>query len=187
MIKKGFWSATQKSTILLSIAFLLSFVLITPVVNGQQISEENIQVEQLANDLEFLMEEAAIYDSQGNLLNFDFDKLEAEFGVIPELQILEKEIIKESLGVNNKSFGVIDTAAKVPFRTCMWSALKDHFGVTMINVAINGGLWKYVEKKAYKEAARLLIKIGIGGNLIGLTAMLTWYTAKCGLESLPKS
>ncbi|WP_226529793.1 hypothetical protein [Metabacillus niabensis] len=36
-----------------------------------------------------------------------------------------------------------------------------------------------MQKKAYKEAAKLLLKIGIGGNIIGLTAFLTWYSAKC--------
>ncbi|MET1178598.1 hypothetical protein ABG775_11670 [Peribacillus simplex] len=30
----------------------------------------------------------------------------------------------------------------------------------------HGGLWAYLEKKSYKEAAKLLIKIGIGGNVI---------------------
>ncbi|WP_249597511.1 hypothetical protein [Peribacillus frigoritolerans] len=60
----------------------------------------------------------------------------------------------------------------------MLSALKDHFGVAM-----TGGLWAYLEKKAYKEAAKLLVKIGVGGNAIGLASILTWYSARC-LEGL---
>ncbi|MEI2472188.1 hypothetical protein ACIQX3_11465 [Peribacillus frigoritolerans] len=53
----------------------------------------------------------------------------------------------------------------------------NHFGVALIliEVAMTGGLWAYLQKKAYKEAAKLLIKIDIGGNAIGLAATLTWH------------
>ncbi|MEW5593526.1 hypothetical protein ABGT24_08205 [Peribacillus frigoritolerans] len=48
---------------------------------------------------------------------------------------------------------------------------------------MTGGLWAYLEKKPYKEAAKLLAKIGVGGNAIGLASFLTWYSARC-LEGL---
>ncbi len=54
----------------------------------------NQEVEALAEDLEFLMEEATIYDLDGNLVTFDFDKLSVRFGEVKELQILELEINK---------------------------------------------------------------------------------------------
>lgn len=34
-------------------------------------------------------------------------------------------------------------------------------------------------KKAYKESAMLLIKNGVGGNVVGLTAFLSWYGVTC--------
>lgn len=50
----------------------------------------------------------------------------------------------------------------------------NHFGVALIliEVAMTGGLWAYLQKKAYKEAAKLL-------NAIGLAATLTWYGTRC--------
>jgi len=171
-------SACKKSTIYLSILFLLSLVIVTPVAEAQTITKESQQVEQLAKDLEFLMEEAAIYDSQGKLINFDFEKLETKFGVLPEFEFL-KEKINTSLNSHDSGSNELMAMAEGGWKSCMWEALKDHFGVTMINLAINGGLWKYVEKKAYKEAAKLLIKIGVGGNIIGLTSILVYYSADC--------
>lgn len=52
----------KKSIILTSIAILLSFAVLLPLANAQEIQKENEEIEQLAADLEFLMEEAAIYD-----------------------------------------------------------------------------------------------------------------------------
>lgn len=172
-------STCKKSIIFLSILFLLSVGIVTPVAQAQVMTKENEQVEQLADDLEFLMEEAAIYDSHGNLINFDFEKLEAKFGLLPEFELLEEEINTSLNSYNSASYEVMAMAKNHSWKSCMWDALKDHFGVTMVNLAINGGLWKYVEKKAYKEAARLLIKIGIGGNVVGLSAILIYYSAKC--------
>ena len=46
----------------------------------------------------------------------------------------------------------------------MIGALKDYFGVALVEAALTGGLWGYWKKKAYKEAAKLLVKIGVGTN-----------------------
>ncbi|MGG0285195.1 hypothetical protein ABEY41_08690 [Peribacillus butanolivorans] len=79
------------------------------------------------------MEEAAIYDSQNNLVNFDFDKLENRFGKLEEFEILKNEI-------NSSSSPGISTYAKQSLKSCMKDALKDHFGVALVEVAISGGL-----------------------------------------------
>lgn len=140
------------------------------------------EVEELAADLEFLMEEAAIYDSEGRVIGFDFAKLEEEFGKVKELDMLEQEInsaSSEGLILMLAAQSIQPLAAKKTWKGCMIGALKDHFGVAIIEVAMTGGLWAYLEKKAYKEAAKLLIKIGVGGNAIGMVAFLTYYSAKC--------
>lgn len=124
------------------------------------------------------MEEAAIYDEAGNVTNFDFQALENEFGNLEEFQLLEKEIENDS-NKNLSNENQITTYATTTWKGCMTEALKDHFGIAVIEAALTGGFWAYLEKKAYKEAAKLLLKIGIGGNIIGLTAFLTYYSAKC--------
>lgn len=168
------------------LSFLLIFSMIGPTVaSATSESKEKIdsqEVEALAEDLEFLMEKAAIYDADDNLVTFDFDMLSERFGEVKELQILEEEINKVSckpkVTTGVKGYAV-SAAAEGTWGDCMIDALKDHFGIALIEVALTGGLWGYLEKKAYKEAAKLLLKIGIGGNVIGLTAFLTWYSAKC--------
>jgi len=146
-----------------------------PLANAQEIQKENEEIEQLAADLEFLMEEAAIYDEKGKVVNFDFDLLEERFGYVLELEMLKEEIE----AYNATTEGDNDEIQLFSWKSCMISALKGHFGVALIEVALTGGLWSYLEKKAYKEAAKLLLKIGIEGNVIGLTAFLTWYSVDC--------
>jgi len=140
-------------------------------------SEENKKVDKIAKDIEFVMEEAAIY-LENDVVGFDFDKLEDRFGEVEELEELRKEIESSELGNDPKS---IELAATQSWKSCMIDALKDHFGVALIEAALTGGLWGYLKKKAWKEAAKLLLKIGIGGNAAGLVAVLTYYSGKCAL------
>jgi hypothetical protein len=169
-----------RNTLLSLLALLLVVGTVGQSVSAAPMTKEE-EVEELAADLEFLMEEAAIYDAEGSVIGFDFEKLEAEFGKVKELDMLEKEINSESRKGNSPMMAasIQPLAAKKTWKGCMIGALKDHFGVAIIEVAMTGGLWAYLEKKAYKEAAKLLIKIGVGGNAIGMVAFLTYYSAKC--------
>ncbi len=59
---------------------------------------------------------------------------------------------------------LIIVVSKGTFKSCMIGALKDYIGVALVEAALTGGLWGYLKKKAYKEAAKLLVKIGVGTN-----------------------
>ncbi len=39
---------------------------------------------------------------------------------------------------------------------CMADAIKNHFGIAAVTADLEGGLWAYLEKRAYKEVAKLL-------------------------------
>ncbi|MEK4677551.1 MULTISPECIES: hypothetical protein [Bacillus] len=66
---------------------------------------------------------------------------------------------------------------------CMVDAIKDHFGVAAVTAALEGGLWAYLEKRAYKEAAKLLVKFAIGSNAVGLASTLIYYGGKCTYQN----
>ncbi|MFE4242081.1 hypothetical protein [Peribacillus butanolivorans] len=171
-----------KTGLLSLISLMLVFLSVGPSVSAESMStKESEEVAKLEKNLKFLMEEAAIYDSENNVVGFHFDKLEAEFGEIDELKILQQEIETSSCELAETTVinSIQPLAAKKSWKSCMVASLKDHFGVALIEVAMTGGLWAYLQKKAYKEAAKLLIKIGIGGNAIGLAATLTWYGTRC--------
>jgi hypothetical protein len=158
-----------KNGLAVLLAVMVAFLSVGPTASAAAGTNKEIEeVDQLATDLEFLMEEAAIFDENNNVIGFHFDKLEDKFGDVEEFKMLEEQVDSS-----------IQPMAKKTWKGCMIDSLKDHFGVAIIEVALTGGLWTYLEKKAYKEAAKLLIKIGIGGNVIGLAAFLTYYSAKC--------
>ncbi len=167
-----------KKTIFIMLALFLGFSVVASPIATAKTNANETNVNLLAKDLEFLMEKASIYDQNNQLIGFDFEKLRNRFGDKKEFKILENEINKNGIKIE-KSSDLTTQAAKGTWGDCMIDSLKDHFGVAMIEVALTGGLWSYLEKKAYKEAAKLLLKIGIGGNVIGLVAFLTWYSAKC--------
>ncbi|MGM0940345.1 MAG: hypothetical protein ACQEWU_05145 [Bacillota bacterium] len=163
--------------VLMASVLLFSSFPITTLASEQ----EDQEVLQLAKDLEFLMEEAAIYDSNDLVIGFDFELLEKRFGDVKEFKELEQEIKNdENEYIKCETASEITTLrAKKGWKPCMIDAIKDHFGVAIIEAVLTGGFWAYLEKKAYKEAAKVLVKIGIGGNIIAATSFLIYYSGKC--------
>lgn len=145
-----------KTGLLSLIALMLVFLSVGPSVSAESMStKESEEVAKLEKDLKFLMEEEfAIYDSENNVVGFHFDKLEAEFGEIDELKILQQEIESSSCELAETTVinPIQPLVAKKSWKSCMVASLKDHFGVALIEVAMTGGLWAYLQKKAYKEA-----------------------------------
>lgn len=136
--------------------------------------EEERQIEELAAQLEFLMEEALIIENGER--TFDFEKIENEFGkeVKDEIKMLTVDA-----QIWQVQPGAITLAANQPWKDCMVGAIKDHFGVALVTAALEGGLWAYLEKKAYKEAAKLLVKFAVGTNAVGIAGTLIYYGGKC--------
>jgi hypothetical protein len=79
-----------RNTLLSLLALMLVFGTVGPSVSAAPMTTE--EVEELAANLEFLMEEAAIFYAEGSVIGFDFDKLEAKFGKVKEFDMLEQEI-----------------------------------------------------------------------------------------------
>ncbi|MCA1021766.1 hypothetical protein [Halobacillus litoralis] len=151
--------------------------------------EELKQAEVLANDLEFLFEEALVIENGKK--TFDFTKLKKEYGDEYEDKFGKLESFVNNTNQSNKIDATlvekeniklrssVALASSQSFGDCMVDALKDHFGVAAVTAALEGGLWTYLQKKAYKEAAKLLVKFAVGTNAVGLAGTLIYYGGKC--------
>ena len=164
----------QSVQLLLVFSMLIAFVFPLQAKGAAEFSlEEEEQIEELAAQLEYLMEEAYILED--GIGTFDFEKVEAEFG-----KETRTELERMTVGVETgPSSGPVIIADNPGWKACMIAAIKDHFGVAFVTAALEGGLWAYLEKKAYKEAAKLLVKFAVGTNAVALAGTLIYYGGKC--------
>lgn len=149
-----------------------------PISNAKAANKEMIasddydkRVQQYKEDFEFIYEKAAINDENGNVINFDFDKIRDKYGDSETIDMLEEEINGEG-----QTMSTMSTSA---YWSCMKSSLIDFFGVNAVQVAINGGIANYIKKHAFKEAAKLAVKYFVGTSVAGLITTLTYYGTKC--------
>lgn len=142
-------------------------------------TEQEKQVDEIADQLKFLNEEALIIQD-GNR-TFDFQKIENKYGT--EFTNMLKSDINAVGAIASQAYtGPMDFKDGVQYSAwtnCMVDALKDHFGVSIVTAALEGGLWAYLQKKAYKEAAKLLVKFALGTNAVALAGTLIYYGGKC--------
>ncbi|MCQ6289050.1 hypothetical protein [Bacillus cereus] len=117
--------------------------------------EEDKQINELAEQLKFLNEEALVIQNGERV--FDFNKIENKYGANYANNLKNDIVMIEEMN----------------------DAIKDHFGVAAVTAALEGGLWAYLQKKAYKEAAKLLVRFAVGSNAVGLAGTLVYYGGKC--------
>ncbi|MEK4683944.1 hypothetical protein MKY89_30080 [Bacillus sp. FSL W7-1294] len=137
-------------------------------ISGQD--EQNIV--ELAEAFQFMHEEAAIYNDKGQIIDFDFNKIEAKYGKHASLDALKQQVESDK----SKNGRV-----KRDFVGCIKESLMDFFGVNAVQAAINGGLSYYLEKKLWKEAAKIGVKFFVGSNVAGLAGTLAYYGGKCAI------
>ncbi|HDR3901621.1 hypothetical protein ABE42_24620 [Bacillus thuringiensis] len=161
----------------IGIGFVMPSFSVSAATNiSVQSLEENKQINELAEQLKFLNEEALVIQNGERV--FDFNKIENKYGANYANNLKNDIVMIEEMN---------DAKAKNPFHRykrsawtdCMIDAIKDHFGVAAVTAALEGGLWAYLQKKAYKEAAKLLVKFAVGSNAVGLAGTLVYYGGKC--------
>lgn len=161
-----------------ALSVLMVFMLFGPsMASAAQNHAYNQQVEEVAQDLEFLMEEATIYDEDGNPIDFDFDKLRDRFGDQEGFELLEESIAMSSIPEGDVSAN--GKYSKNPYVNCIYGSLLDLLGVGVVQAAMTGGLWAYLKKKAWTEAAKLIMRVAVGTNLATLTASIVYFGVKC--------
>lgn len=64
---------------------------------------------------------------------------------------------------------------------CMLDAIKDFVGVNAVSALISGGIKGFIERKLWKEAAKLILKTFAKSTLsvTGVVALLPYYSGKC--------
>ncbi|MEW5593242.1 hypothetical protein ABGT24_06750 [Peribacillus frigoritolerans] len=170
----------KKRFILFALVFALFTTTFTPLasakqidINGQNVSQtsEEDQIKQLAEDLEFLFEEAGIRDSEGNLIGFDNDILEKKFGERPEL----KEFLESSAELEPVYYLARSNDA---VNTCFNKRVKKEYGA-IISGAIIGQIITMALNGEYLQAAKKAVGAGVKGSVYGTMATMMGYLYTC--------
>ncbi|MED3804959.1 hypothetical protein P4562_24100 [Lysinibacillus xylanilyticus] len=124
------------------------------------------EVQELAEALEFVFEQAMIEDEFGEAVGLDFEKIEEKYGNSYDLEKVENNIEK---GKNE----VIITARNAGLDRCIERKIKDYFTAEdFIPTAVISSVIALVMEKEYTSAALKLLKAGAKGNAAGIAASL---------------
>lgn len=151
--------------------FSLVMLLFTPVVTNAQTnsSEDEKDVEELADALEFVYEEAVIKDEEGNIVGIDTKKIEEKFGSesTSELGKIKENANCDRVSVQSNSY--VD---------CVSDKLGDYLGALVPTTAV-ATILKELDNGNYTLAAKKLVKAGVKGSIYGIAANLAWIETTC--------
>lgn len=160
-------------------------------LNSEQILNYQDEIDNLAADLEFLFTDATDLKDGKYVINeeviidkFGVDSL-APISAFIKMVNGEELTINDLKGVPNVESstsnisGNFMMAAKQSWKQCVGEKIIDATGIGFIS----GGLWKLIEREAWKQVAIELAKIvgknALKGGIIGLASSLAWYGIKC--------
>ncbi|WP_017185756.1 hypothetical protein [Alkalibacillus haloalkaliphilus] len=147
--------------------------------------EEKVLAEELAEDFEFIFEEATIIEDDHYKL--DEEKVEEKFGeeAVPSIKALVKVANGEELtphdliGIEpvNQSNG--DLTVMSGWTDCMKDAVLDATGIAFLT----GGMATLIEQKKWQELGKEIIKVAgknaLKGGVVGFAASMAWYSVRC--------
>lgn len=144
----------------------------------------NVEIEALADQLEFVHDEATIYDENGTFLGFDMDKIEAEYGsdlgditpVADENEFFPTPVPEGTFNPDPSTLGVITDSAVVD--RCINNKIKANFKQTF-SFSTYQTIVTYLWQRQFTKAAGLLLKVGVKGNLFTLGITLSYYFFSC--------
>lgn len=173
----------------LSFALVLVLVLIvssfSEVSSAQRLTEqEEKEVEELAEKLKFVFEEATLKDINGQIISIDINKIEEKYGSIPELEQLKEEIERaKNIG---KSGSTVTLYSNNPAANqCLKDKIANGF-TEIISANTYSTILTWLWDGEYTLAAKKLISIGVKGNAAGVAGTLLWYMTTC-LAAHPKN
>ncbi|NMH70517.1 hypothetical protein HF072_17190 [Bacillus sp. RO3] len=156
-------------------------------VSAHEISKsEEEQILELAEQLEFIFEEASVLDENGNIVDFNYTMIEEQYGST-FARGLEEEV--SPIFVADHTDIPLDvpmkqvmTAASVPnkdkIEACFQSKVRKAYKETLSITALNS-LYNYAQAKDYTSLSKKLFKIGIKGNVPAIAIQLLLYKGQC--------
>lgn len=179
-----------RNIFLITLSFMIAISsLFSTVISAEEIDQEvdSEEVEELAEQLEFMFEEASIKDDNGNIIGFDFESIEEKYGTSIELDQLKQEIEGSAtdssnltIGENSSNTGITTMAVpnKDKINACIQKKVKNSYKETLTLTTINT-LWNLARDKKYKTLAKKLLAVGIKGNVPGIAIQLMYYHGTC--------
>lgn len=160
----------------------------TPFANANQIAEgydgkvsqeltreEEVEAQRMAEDLEFIFEEASVKDEDGNLIGFQEDMLVEKFGETEEITELMEiaEVLAPEQDSNN---GIQLFSRHDDVNKCVNKKVAKEYK-SLVSGAVWDEIWGAILAGAYLEGAKKLVKAGVKGSAvtIGVTLMKIAY------------
>lgn len=167
-----------KNIFLLTLALTLFTSSFSSIAKAQKTNNrEKKEVVEMAKQLQFVFEKAAIKNKNGDLIGLDINMIEENYGSSPELKELKQEMATNLNTGNGRMVSTMD--AKVD--ACINKKIKNGIG-EFLSVSAITSVITYIVDKQYTLAAAKLIKLGVKGNAVSIAAQLAYYMMKCKYE-----
>lgn len=147
-------------------------------------TNEEKEINELAEALEFIFEKAAVKNSSGEIVDIDVDMIEEKYGEDLD-EDLDLDELKSYLQQNSNSdkaseLNNVSPAMIMPPTNvkCMQDRWKD-FGNEFITANVLNAVYAHLNDGEFWKAAKKVVKTGVKGSLIGVATELTISWAKC--------
>ncbi|WEV58182.1 hypothetical protein [Ligilactobacillus acidipiscis] len=175
----------MKSGTIFLIFLLLGLLIGTAITNvkvAADTADEEQKVDKLAQELKDVSNSIQYDSKTGLATGLDVNALTAKYGTedINKLnktnEILQYQYI-HNLQISSQQLQSLQSKA---FWPCMKNQLLDMVGFQVYQALLRGGIKGLIERKAWKAAAKIIVRyLGDGVGVGILAAQLSWYAAKC--------
>jgi hypothetical protein len=163
---------------------------------GKLTKQQEKEIEKLAKELEFIWGQASIKDELGNIVDFDLEMIQNEFGNNYDLTMLKELTDENDFIIENprnkdinkissfvifepkSSLAITKSLANDNINNCVNEAIYNEYkvyfssaGIATIVQALFDGNFKFVASK--------IIKLGVKTNAVGLVAWLAYVRIIC--------
>lgn len=158
---------------LVFVLFLSSSNLLNVTAASIVNADEEKQVKELAEMLEFLFVEAVKKDSLGNVI-IDKEKIIEKYGSEKGSEIITE--FNAYIPQKNKNNGIGTMSVAVD--RCIANKISENFGWILGSSAIST-VWSYLKAGEFTLAAKYLVKLGVKGSVPNIAVSLTGFFFYC--------